>query len=231
MKREILDALIAAREAGQPVALVTHIERGDQVCVSGKGSTGDKGLATGLKDEIEHALHHDRSAPVDGPDGRVFIQVFNPPLRMIVVGAVHIAQPLVRMAVLADYEVTVVDPRRSFASEMRFPGVKVTTDWPDKAMAALAPDRRTAVVTLTHDPKVDDPALAVALRSKSFYIGSLGSRKTHAARVERLKAEGFTDAEIGRIHGPIGLDIGARSPAEIAISIMAELTRERRDAG
>lgn len=228
MKRDILDALNAARAANQPAALVTHIGSGRQALLTPENTLGDTDLADAVAEDTKRALHHDRSGPVDSPDGKIFIQVFNPPLRLIVVGAVHIAQPLVRMAVLAGYEVTVVDPRRSFASADRFPDVVVTTDWPDAAMARLAPDRRTAIVTLTHDPKVDDPALIAALKSEAFYIGSLGSRKTHAGRVERLTAAGFDDEAIARIHGPIGLDIGAKSPAEIAVSIMAELTRERR---
>ena len=143
---------------------------------------------------------------------------------MIVVGAVHIAQSLVPMAALAGYDVTVVDPRRAFATDARFPGVTLSTDWPDDALTALDPDRRTAVVTLTHDPKLDDPALAVALRSTAFYIGALGSRRTHARRVERLREAGFNDKDIARIHAPIGLDIGAVSPAEISISILGQIT-------
>ncbi|MHA1109259.1 MAG: XdhC family protein, partial [Alphaproteobacteria bacterium] len=156
--------------------------------------------------------------------GDVFLHVCNPSLRFIIVGAVHIAQPLARMAALADYDVTVVDPRGSFATDDRFPGVTLKSDWPDEAMTEICPDRRTAIVTLTHDPKLDDPALSVAIRSEAFYIGSLGSRKTHAARVGRLKEDGFTDDEIGRIHGPVGLDLGGRSPAEVAVSILAQVT-------
>jgi xanthine dehydrogenase accessory factor len=141
-----------------------------------------------------------------------------------VVGAVHIAQPLARMAVLSGYDVTVVDPRGSFATAERFPGVTLMGEWPDDAMAALKPDKRTAVVTLTHDPKLDDPALAVALKSDAFYVGSLGSRKTHAARCERLTAQGFDGKDLARIHGPVGLNIGAVSPAEIAVSILGQVT-------
>jgi xanthine dehydrogenase accessory factor len=137
---------------------------------------------------------------------------------------VHIAQSLVPMAAIAGYAVTVVDPRGAFATDARFPGVTLATDWPDDALTALDPDRRTAIVTLTHDPKLDDPALHVALRSPAFYIGALGSRRTHARRVERLREAGFNDKEIGRIHAPIGLDIGAVSPAEISISILGQIT-------
>ena len=143
---------------------------------------------------------------------------------MIVVGAVHIAQSLVPMATLSGYDVTIVDPRQAFATEARFPGVTLKHDWPDDAMSALDPDRRTAVVTLTHDPKLDDPALTIALRSEAFYIGSLGSNRTHAKRLARLMEAGLTESELARIHAPVGLDIGAVSPAEIAVSIMAQIT-------
>ena len=143
---------------------------------------------------------------------------------MIVVGAVHIAQSLVPMAKLSGYDVTIIDPREAFASEARFPDVNLNHNWPDEAMTNLDPDRRTAVVTLTHDPKLDDPALTVALRSNAFYIGSLGSKRTHAKRLERLRGDGLTEVELSRINAPIGLDIGAVSPAEIAVSIMGEIT-------
>ena len=142
---------------------------------------------------------------------------------MILVGAVHIAQPLAAMAAATGFQVIVVDPRTAFAAPERFPDLEIRTDWPDQALAALVPDARTAVVTLTHDPKLDDPALDQALRSDAFYIGSLGSRKTHGKRVERLRGEGFSEGAIARIHGPVGLDIGARSPAEIAVSILAQI--------
>src|SRR5258707_934249 len=140
-------------------------------------------------------------------------------------GAVHIAQPLVQMLSLADYQPIVIDPRQSFATEARFPGLELSTEWPDEALERLRPDHRSAVVTLTHDPKLDDPALAVALRSECFYIGALGSKRTHAARYQRLTEMGFTDADLARIHGPIGLSIGAVSPAEIAVSILGQMTQ------
>ena len=183
------------------------------------------------------ALLDDRSRALETAGGRVFIHVHNPPFRLIIVGAVHIAQPLARMALLAGYAVTVVDPRGAFATAERFAGVaesqgfSVSQEWPDAALTALDPDLRTAVVTLTHDPKLDDPALTVALRSDAFYIGSLGSRRTHGKRRERLAELGIGDAAFARIHGPIGLDIGALSPAEIAVSIMAEITKVRRRGG
>jgi xanthine dehydrogenase accessory factor len=158
----------------------------------------------------------------------VFVHPFCPPARLIVVGAVHIAEPLVRIGALAGYGVTLIDPRRAFAARHPFEGFSLIDDWPDEALERLVPDQRTAVVTLTHDPKLDDAALGVALRSPAFYIGSLGSRKTHAARLFRLRKLGFSDEDLERVHGPVGLAIGALSPAEIAVSIVAEITRTRR---
>lgn len=157
-----------------------------------------------------------------------FVAVHNPPLRLAIVGAAHIAQPLFAMAGVAGYDVTVIDPREAFASPARFPGAKLVHDWPDAALAEFGPDIRSAVVTLTHDPKIDDPALAAALASPAFYIGALGSTRTHAKRVARLTEAGFTQARIARIEAPIGLDIGAKSPAEIAVSILAQMTERLR---
>lgn len=224
MKIELLNRLLKDQQAKTPVALATNLASGQQALVYGADAAGDLAADAAVCAAARDAIRADQSGTTTLPDGEVFIHVFNPALRFIIVGAVHIAQPLARMAALADYDVTVVDPRGSFATDDRFPGVSLNDGWPDEAMAALAPDRRTAVVTLTHDPKLDDPALAVAIRSEAFYIGALGSRKTHAARVERLKADGFSDAEIGRIHGPVGLSLGGRSPAEIAVSILAQIT-------
>ena len=223
MKRELLDRLLAARAAKRPAALVTDLASGAQALVVGGEVQGD--LAPG-EDELtalRHAIRADRSG-LDAATGR-FVQVFNPPLRLIVVGAVHIAQNLAPLATLAGYAVSVVDPRRAWATGDRFPGVALHRDWPDEALRALAPDHRTAVVTLTHDPKLDDPALAAALSCDVFYIGALGSRRTHASRLERLRARGFDEARLARVHGPVGLSIGARSPAEIAISILAQMTQ------
>jgi xanthine dehydrogenase accessory factor len=225
MKAALLDRLLAARREKQPVAMVTDLATGQQTIVSPDTVHGQAGLADDVLAEVRRRLRLDLSGVVETADARIFVHVHNPPLRMIVVGAVHIAQPLVRMAVVAGYDVTVVDPRAAFASEDRFPGVAIVTEWPDAAMTALAPDARTAVVTLTHDPKLDDPALIVALRSRAFYVGSLGSRKTHAKRIERLSAEGLTALEIGRIHGPVGLAIDAVTPAEIAVSILGQVTQ------
>lgn len=160
--------------------------------------------------------------------GDWFLGVHNPPLRLAVIGAVHIAQPLMQMARLSGYDATLIDPREAFAAEARFPGETITHDWPDAALKTLGLDARTAVVTLTHDTKLDDPAIQTALSSPIFYLGCLGSKKTHGARVGRLKDAGFTDEQIAKINGPVGLDIGAKSPAEIAIAIMAEMTEHLR---
>ena len=162
--------------------------------------------------------------------GLLFIEVWNPKPRLLVIGAVHTAQELVPLARSAGYEVTVIDPRTAFGTAARFPNTTIRNDWPDEAVPALAPDRRTAILTLTHDPKIDDPALQAALRSEAFYIGALGSRRTHAKRVARLKQAGFDDVAIDRIRGPVGLAIGALTPVEIAISIIAEITAVLRRA-
>jgi xanthine dehydrogenase accessory factor len=226
MKTELLNRLLQDRKAKRQVAQLTHLESGAQALVYPDDDThGALAVDDALRAVALAAIQDDRSGVHETPAGEVFIQVFNPPLRMIVVGAVHIAQPLARMAAVAGYDVSIVDPRGSFATSDRFPGVELVNEWPDEAMVSLDPDRRTAVVTLTHDPKIDDPALEVAVRSDAFYIGALGSRKTHAARLMRLADSGFNDAETGRIHGPVGLDLGAVSPAEIAVSILAQLTQ------
>jgi len=225
VQRLILDRLLAAQTAKHPAALLRWLDTGrEALVVAGEVEIGEP-LAPELAEAVRTALRRDRGLTLETGDGRVFIQVFNPPLRLIVVGAVHIAQALVPMASLTGYDVTVVDPRRSFASDARFPGVTISREWPDDALEELRPDARTAVITLTHDPKLDDPALDRALRSDAFYIAALGSRRTHAARLERLRELGHDAVALGRIHGPAGLDIGAVSPAEIAISIMAEMTR------
>jgi xanthine dehydrogenase accessory factor len=205
-----LAALVEARAARRPVAYVLDLEA----------------LAGGRL--AEAAAYPDRfRADKSGveEDGRTFVAIHNPPLRMIVIGAVHIAQPLVGMARATGYDVRVIDPRPAFAAAARFPGQAILEDYPDEVMPGLGLDARTAVVTLTHDPKIDDPAIREALGSDVFYLGCLGSKRTHAKRLERLVAAGYSDEAISRIHAPVGLAIGARSPAEIAISIMAEITR------
>ena len=230
MKQQILKRVLADREAKRQFALVTRLETGEQSILYLDGADeGEVEIDSALRSTVEDAIRDDRSGTVAGAGGDMFVEVFNPPLRLLIVGAVHIAQPLARMASVAGYDVTVIDPRGSFATDDRFPGVTLVNEWPDEAMPPLDPDRRTAIVTLTHDPKIDDPALAAVLRSDAFYIGALGSRKTHAARVERLTESGFGADEIGRIHGPVGLSLGAVSPAEIAVSILAQVTQTLHD--
>ena len=226
MRASILRALLDAKAAKQPTALVTELDTGAELLLVGTDAAGDLAVDDQLAALVEEARRDDRGRRVEVGGKRYFINVFNPPRRMIVVGAVHIAQALVPMATIAGYAVIIVDPRRAFATDLRFPNVEMVHEWPDDAMQRLAPDRRTAVITLTHDPKLDDPALLIALRSPAFYIGALGSRRTHARRVDRLREAGLTQAEIGRIEAPVGLDIGAVSPAEIAVSILASVTRQ-----
>jgi xanthine dehydrogenase accessory factor len=233
MKGRALDAVLAADRASRSVALATDIASGRQLLFDGEKTEGDLALDATSLGKLRAALRADRNQTIETEaGGRVFIEVFSPPRRCFVIGAVHIAQPLVEMLTLADYRAIVIDPRQSFATAARFPGVELSTEWPDEALERMKPDHRSAIVTLTHDPKLDDPALAAALRSECFYIGALGSRRTHAARLSRLKEMGFSEAEMARIHGPVGLSIGAVSPAEVAVSIIAQMTEVlRRGSG
>jgi xanthine dehydrogenase accessory factor len=224
MKRDILEQLQADREEKRPVVLATFLNTGEQRLLYLVGKKGLKDLDPRIGEAARAALIEDKPRTIEVEQGPLFLNVFNPPLRLILVGAVHIAQALVPMAQLAGYEVIVIDPRSAFGSIERFPGVQLSNDWPDEAMEKLRPDLRTALVTLTHDPKIDDPALIAGLKSDVFYIGALGSKKTHAARLERLAAAGFGADDFARIHGPVGLSIGAKSPAEISISILAQMT-------
>lgn len=207
----------------RPIAQVTDLKTGAFAIVTPNEVAGALKLSDAVVARARETIRDDVSRSVEDSGTEYFIRVFNTPLRLLVVGAVHIAQALVPMAQLASYAVTVVDPRGAFATKERFPGVTLSEDWTDDALTKFKPDARTAIVTLTHDPKLDDPALQVALKSNAFYIGALGSSRTHAKRVARLKEAGLTDAQIARIGSPVGLDIGAKSPAEIAISILAEV--------
>lgn len=208
----VLEELVAARAARRQTAYVADLDGG------ARRLAGPEAFA--------ERFRADRSGVEE--DGRTFVHVHNPALRMLVVGAVHIAQALVPMARIAGHDVTLIDPRPAFGAAARFPDVDIMEDWPDEAMAALGLDARTAVVTLTHDPKLDDPAIRAALASEVYYLGCLGSSRTHAKRVARLTEAGFTDAQIARIHAPVGLDIGARGPGEIAVSILAQVTQRLR---
>lgn len=214
----ILEKLLKAKAARMSALRVVRLADGHNMLIEG-GEIGKAGLSPDISGIL--ALNPTQSQLTSGG---WFIHAFLPAPRLFIIGGVHIAQYLASMAQATGYDVTVIDPRAAFANAERFASTPILQDWPDEAMAALKPDSRTAIVTLTHDPKLDDPALHVALKSDAFYIGALGSRKTHGQRLDRLKVAGFDEAQMARIHGPAGLDIGARSPAEIAVSILAEMT-------
>ena len=225
MRLDILKQLNAERAARRAAIVVTNQDTGAQRLVLGKDVARDP-----LKTLLEKHLRSGKSGMADEtPEGKVFLTVHVPSPKLVITGAVHISQALAPMGKLLGYDVTIIDPRTAFATPERFPDVKVVAEWPDVALPPIGIDRYTAFVALTHDPKIDDPGLDAALKSDCFYIGALGSRKTHARRVERLKAErGFTDNDIGHIHSPIGLDIEAVSPSEIAVAIMGEITQTLR---
>jgi xanthine dehydrogenase accessory factor len=219
---DLLHRLVRDMESRRPVALVLDLATGKWELAHSQDALG-KDLAAPLED----AFRHDRSAALTGSNGEIFVNVFNPVIRLVIVGAVHIAQHLVAAAQALDYAVKIVDPREAFATAERF-DVEISRDYPDEALPEFGLDGRTAVIALTHDPKIDDPALVCALASDAFYVGALGSRKTHARRVERLLKAGVDPAAIERIHAPIGLDIGAQGAAEIALSIIAEIVAVHR---
>jgi xanthine dehydrogenase accessory factor len=223
MNRDLLDRLLTARRDRRAVAVITDLETGAQRLVGEDEAPEDV-----LSAALVSGFRFDRSGIAESEEGEFFVNIYNPPLKLVIVGAVHIAQALIPIARLAGYDITVIDPRGAFASPERFPDVTLLAEWPDEALPKIEIDRRTAMIALTHDPKVDDPALTAALESTCFYVGALGSKKTHAARLERLTAAGLEPDMLARIHAPIGLAIGARGPAEIAISIMAEMTRALR---
>ncbi|WP_373503437.1 XdhC family protein [Aestuariivirga sp.] len=219
MKRELLEALLAARGNRQAVALVTNLSTGEQRLVPRAQARNDP-----LADKLDEAFRFDQSGSHEGQ----FVNIHNPPLRLVIIGAVHIAQSVIPIAQQLGYDVTVIDPRGAFATGARFPGIALHAEWPDEILPQMSLDPRTAMIALTHDPKIDDPALFTALKSDVFYIGALGSKKTQASRAQRLKDAGFKEQQIARIHGPIGLSIGAKGAPEIAVSIMAEMTRALR---
>ena len=225
MKLDILKSLNTERAARRAAVVVTDQASGEQRLVKAADVARDP-----LKDLIEKHIRSGKSGMEETPQGKVFLTVHVPPAQLVVTGAVHISQALAPIAKLLGYDVTIVDPRTAFASIERFPDVKVIAEWPDVALPPLGIDRYTAFVALTHDPKIDDPALTHALARDCFYIGALGSKKTHGRRLERLKAQGISDAALARIHAPIGLDIGAVSPAEIAVAIMGEITARLRQS-
>ena len=219
MKRILLNELLAARQNRQAVALITDLASGQQRLVPRAAAKDDP-----LAEKLDAGFRFDQSGIDDGQ----FINIHNPPLRLIIIGAVHIAQSVIPIAQSLGYVVTVIDPRGAFATGARFPGIALHAEWPDEILPQIGLDPRTAMIALTHDPKIDDPALHAALKSEVFYIGALGSRKTQASRAQRLKDAGFSAVQLARIHGPIGLDIGAKGAPEIAISIIAEMTRALR---
>jgi xanthine dehydrogenase accessory factor len=216
LKREILEQLLAARANRQAVALITNLETAEQRIVPRSAAAQDP-----LAAKLDEAFRFDQSGSHEGQ----FINIHNPPLRLVIIGAVHIAQSVIPIAQQLGYDVTVIDPRGAFATGARFPGIALHAEWPDEIIPKIGLDPRTALMALTHDPKIDDPALNAALKSEVFYIGALGSKKTQASRAQRLKDAGFTEEQLARIHGPIGLSIGAKGAPEIAVSIMGEVTR------
>jgi xanthine dehydrogenase accessory factor len=224
MKLSLLTALNAERAGRRAVVVVTDVESGEQRLVKAADVAKDP-----LRVVLAEHLRSGKSGMEDTAEGRVFLTVYVPAAQLVAIGGVHISQALAPIAKLLGYDVTIVDPRTAFATPERFPDVRVVAEWPDKALPPLNVDHYTAFVALTHDPKIDDPALLHALARDCFYIGALGSRKTHAKRLERLKQQGLSDADLTRIHAPIGLDIGAVSPAEIAVAIMAQITERLRE--
>ena len=223
MKLEILRELNTERAARRPVIVITDTANGEQRLVKAKDFASDP-----LRVELEKALRMGKSANVEVGGKKLFLNVYAPTAKLVIVGAVHISQALAPIAQSLGYDVTIVDPRTAFASPERFPDIPLLAEWPDVALPPLHVDHYTAFVAVTHDPKIDDPALLHAFERDCFYIGALGSRKTHAKRAERLRAQGAKETDIARIHAPIGLPIGAVSPSEIAVSIMAEITAQLR---
>ena len=225
MHANILEFLSEARRQGLPSVLVTNTASGEQVLYIPQYASHGGELSGRQRELANNALVTDRCRLVEENGEKFFYHPYNPPLQLIIIGAVHIAQALTLLARHCGFQVTLVDPRRAFATQQRFPDVSLVTAWPREALAQLNVNTRTAIVTLSHDPKIDDPALEIALRSPAFYIGSLGSKKTHAARLQRLAAAGIEPALCARIRGPVGVSIGAQSPQEIAVSIMAEIIK------
>ncbi len=221
--------LQALRRERRAAARLIDISSGAHALVTAESVVGDLAVEGPVLAEARSLLVGDESRPLSSqPDAGFFLRSYGPPWELVIVGAVHIAQALAPIAAAAGFAVTVIDPRSAFAAVDRFPGVRVVAGWPDRVLAQSPPGAHTALVTLTHDAKVDDPALTAGLRSQAFYLGALGSRRNHERRLERLAAAGFGPADLGRIAGPAGLDIGARTPAEIAIAIAAEIVAARR---
>lgn len=218
MELSTLAALNAERQARRAAVLVSDLATGTQRLVKQAAIADDP-----LADALERQLRSGKSGMVEVEGASYFLTVQAPHPRVVVTGAVHISQAMAPMARALDLDLAVIDPRTAFATHERFPEVTLLAEWPEEALPRIGLDAYTAFVALTHDPKIDDPGLVAALRSDCFYVGALGSRKTHGRRLERLTEAGFDETAMGRIHAPIGLDIGAVSPAEIALAILAEI--------
>ena len=228
MKRELLLLLVAAHVNNEPLVLIRCLTSARQCLIDENDTYGDTDdIPAELLQRGRDALGRDGALTVEIASKRYLLQTLSPPPRLIIVGAVHIAQQLIPMARIAGYDVQLIDPRAAFAAPERFPGVDIINEWPQEVMAGLSLNARAAIVTLSHDPKIDEPALRAALESEAFYIGALGSKKNHASRLKRLSEFGFDDKVLGRIAGPIGLSLGGRSPAEIAVSILAQIIQSR----
>ncbi len=228
MRRELLGALVAARHKKQPAVLVRGLTNSKQCVVTRQESLGDiDDIDPVVVDAARGALDADGARTIEADGERYLVQTLASKPRMLIVGAVHIAQSLIPMAMQAGYEIVLIDPRTAFANPERFPNIRIDNRWPHEAMSDFDLDARTAVVALSHDPKIDEPTLQAAMDSNVFYIGVLGSKGNHAKRLERLAAAGYSQEQLGRVHGPIGLSLGGRSPAEIAVAILAEVIQLR----
>jgi len=228
VKRDLLERLVAAQISNRPAVLARSLSGNSQFLLdSGTDSEVPDGVPAEVLREARRALKRDGARTIEVAGQRYLLQTLSPPPRLLVIGAVHIAQALIPMARVAGYDVQLIDPRAAFATRDRFPGIEIINQWPQEVMGELPLNSRTAVVTLSHDAKIDEPALKAALESDAFYIGALGSKKNHAKRLQRLAALGFDDETLARIAGPVGLPLGGRSPAEIAVSILAQIIQSR----
>ena len=222
MKKELLKKIIEKKERKIEFAIITNLENGEG-CIFEKEISLDKNFEK-YKDKITSQFNKKKNGLLDGTS--IFVENYISPIKVIIVGAVHIAQYLINFAKSLNFEISIIDPRGYFASEQRFPGIKVINKWPKEAFGEIKTDKNTALIALTHDPKIDDPALQHALKNNFFYIGALGSKKTHTNRCDRLKKNGFTDKQISKIFGPIGIKLGGKSAPEIALSIVSQLVSE-----
>ena len=222
MKQELLKEIIKKKEKKIEFAIVTNLDDGES-CIVEKNKPLNKNFEK-YKEKIIFQFNKKKNGIIEGTN--IFIDIYVRPIKIIIVGAVHIAQYLVDFAKSLNFEISIIDPRGYFASEQRFPGINIINKWPKEAFAEIKTDENTALIALTHDPKIDDPALQYALKNNFFYIGALGSKKTHANRCERLKESGFNDKQVSKIFGPIGIKLGGRSAPEIALSITAQLVSE-----